>query len=147
MANPRKALIETDFLFGLSSSNNLYQHVIKWLKEHKAKKFKLILSGISPVEVVATLLSRGFKLEVITQVLNAMNLKLHEYGVKEYSTPTIPILQLATTLRVNHHELTFFDSIHLATAINQELPLITSDQTLLKIANNKGIKAINLKLI
>ncbi len=147
MATPRKALIETDFLFGLSSSNNHYPHVIKLLKEHKAKKLKLIISGISPVEVVATLLSRGFKLEVISQVLNAMNMKLLEYGVKEYSTLTIQILQLATILRAKHRELTFFDSIHLATAINKDMPLITSDQTLLKIAKNVGVKTINLKSI
>jgi len=138
-------LVETDFLFGLSVKDPLHPHVIKLLERSAKGEFTLIISAVSPLEVALTLVSKGVSLGRAIQVLKLMEEALARYEAWEYGSLSLGVVTLSLGLRLKHRLLTLFDSIHLATAKNLDIPLVTSDGVLLRVARLEGVEAYDLR--
>ncbi len=54
----KRLLVETDFLFGLSSRDRLYPIAMDLLKKHRSGEIELVLSSVAPLEASLVLLSR-----------------------------------------------------------------------------------------
>ncbi len=141
----KKLLVETDFLFGLNARDKLHPYVLRVLELHKQGTLTIAISSAAPLEAALVLLSRGFQLDTVTRVLELMRNKLVEYNAENYTSLSCDIIVEALRLRKTFPQLTFFDSIHIATAKTMSLTLVTSDSVLLQIAKSLGIECMEYR--
>jgi len=141
----RRVLVETDFLFGLNARDKLYPYVTRLLEKHRKGELMLSLSSVSSLEATLVLLSRGFKARMVIRILRLMNTKLSEYNIDSYTPLSLKVIAEALELKEKYKQLTFFDSIHIATAKTMGLPLVTSDKTLARIMKAESIEYLEYK--
>lgn len=144
---PKEVLVETDFLFGLNAKDNLFPKVLRILEERKKGRLKVIISSASPIEVFLVLLSRNMSYEAITKVIKLMNTKLAEYRINDFAPITLDVVVKALELRMKYKELTLFDSIHISLAKTLNMPLLTSDNVMLKVMEQEKIKHLSYEAI
>ena len=125
-------LIETDFLFGLRTSDKFHSIINQTLEQVKEGKVKLKILNSAIFEVRTVLYSQGKSPDDISKILVFMKSKLDEYSIEEE-----PILFddfiLADSLREKYKELTFFDSLHAAVSQRRKLSIYGSDRVLKKL--------------
>ena len=144
---PKEVLVETDFLFGLNAKDNLFPKVLRILEERKKGRLKVIISSTSPIEVFLVLLSRNMSYEAITKVIKLMNTKLAEYRINDFAPITLDVVVKALELRMKYKQLTLFDSIHISLAKTLNIPLLTSDNVILKVMEQEKIKHLRYEAI
>jgi len=144
---PKEVLVETDFLFGLNARDKLFPKVLRILEERKKGRLKVIISSASPIEVFLALFSRNMSYEVITKVIKLMNAKLAEYRINDFAPITLDVVVKALELRMKYKELTLFDSIHISLAKTLSIPLLTSDNVMLKVMEQEKIKHLSYEAI
>jgi len=144
---PKEVLVETDFLFGLNAKDNLFPKVLRILEERKKGRLKVIISSASPIEVFLVLLSRNMSYEAITKVIKLMNTKLAEYRINDFAPITLDVVVKALELRMKYKQLTLFDSIHISLAKTLNMPLLTSDNVMLKVMEQEKIKHLSYEAI
>lgn len=136
-----KYLIETDFLFGLRSSDKLHQRILAFISELDQSRKNLFLSGASIVEVPLVLLGEGKSNSIVQQTISVMKTAL--YGLTKYSVQNFQFNEMLTAFSLREkYNTTFFDSIHLATALNNDLVLVSSDKDMINVItqeNGNGI--------
>jgi len=136
-----KYLIETDFLFGLRSSDKLHPRILAFISELDQSRKKIFLSGASIVEVPLVLLGEGKSNSIVQQTISVMKTAL--YGLTKYSVQNFQFNEMLTAFSLREkYNTTFFDSIHLATALNNDLVLVSSDKDMINVItqeNGNGI--------
>ncbi len=138
-------LVETDFLFGLNAKDKLHPYVKAILGLHRKRRIRVHISSAAPVEALLVMYSRGIDYDKIIRVLELMGLKLVEYGVVDYVPITLSTMILAGRLRSKYSNLTYFDSIHIALAIENNLVLITRDKDIINVMESEGHSYIEYK--
>ncbi len=138
-------VVEADFLFGLSARDKLHPYVVRVLELCRRGVVGIVVSGAAPLEVALVLLSRGFSLDVVSRVLELMESKLAEYGANNFANLDCSIVAEALKLRTSYPQLTFFDSIHVATAKVNGFALATSDSVLQQVARSLGVECLELR--
>ena len=141
----RVVVVESDFLFGLSARDRLHPYVVRVLELHRRGVVSVVVAGAAPLEVALVLLSRGFGLDVVSRVLELMRSKLAEYGASRFASIDCSTVAEALRLRASYPQLTFFDSIHVATAKVSGYTLVTSDGVLQQVARSIGVDCVELR--
>ena len=85
--------------------------------------------------------------EAITKVIKLMNAKLAEYRINDFAPITLDVVVKALELRMKYKELTLFDSIHISLAKTLNMPLLTSDNVILKVMEQEKIKHLRYEAI
>lgn len=124
-----KYLIETDFLFGLRTSDRYNPIVERSLKLAREKKVDLAVITSAIFEVRAVLYSQGKKPAEISRILILMKNKLEENDIHEELIQFDDFI-LADFLRSTYPELTFFDALHAAMSKRRNIPLYGNDAVL-----------------
>lgn len=142
----RGYLAETSLLFGLNAKDKLHPHVVKILKLHHKHAIRLYISSAAPIEAILVMRSRGISHENIIRALELMNAKLVEYNASTYVPVTLHTIRIAEELRSKHPILTYFDSIHIALAAENNLILITSDKEMIRVIEQEGYDYVEYKV-
>ncbi|RLE61643.1 MAG: hypothetical protein DRN53_05325 [Thermoprotei archaeon] len=135
-----KILVETGFLLALNPRDKHHEWALKVLEESKRRINVLHISPIAPIELSLIMKSKGYDNRSIVRVLKALH-----GAIRRYTRPYYPLLKLehviyATELRMKYPELTFFDSIHTAIAVLDNLTYYDLDESI------KSIIDIELKV-
>lgn len=130
---PNEILVETGFLLALNPRDRHHDWALNILEEAKAKKIRLYISPIAPIELSLIMRSKKYDEESINRLLNALDSALRRYTKPLYPRITLWHVVYATELRMKYPELTFFDSIHASIAINNRLIYHDLDEVLSSI--------------
>lgn len=130
MADERKLIIETDFLFGIREDDDLNPFVEKALEQHQEGKLDLTVSGAAPIEAYAVMASQEVNQSTISEALSLMEAKLVQEETDKYTNVTLSDMSTAARSRNEIRELTFFDSIHAAISSRTQTPILSSDPIL-----------------
>ena len=98
----QKALVESDFLFGLRLSDVRHDGVVRAPASHRAGSLGIKVLSSAVMEVRAVLYSRGLGLEVSEEALSLMGATLAEHGVREFLPVEIADVVVAERLRLQH---------------------------------------------
>ena len=128
-----RILVETGFLLALNPRDRNHECAIKVLEEARRPGTLLYVSPAAPIELSLLMRSRGLSDEEVSRALYAM-----EAAIRRYTTPYYPPLELrhlayAAELRRKYSELGFFDSIHAAIAILENLAYRDLDEVVERI--------------
>ena len=123
----RQALIESDFLFGLRSSDALHSKVMKALRMQSEGRLTLRVLSSAALEVRAVLYSRGFDPADVEEAFSLMAAMLAQYGVGESVPVELADIIMAERLRSEEPGLGFFDSLHAASSKRLGLSLLSSE--------------------
>lgn len=101
------------------------------------------VSSVLYDDIISALCSKGMEIQKVVEVLTAIASIPHE------SLPVTPAIAIsALNLYMRHggsRKLHYFDSFHVATAQFHRLPIITSDNYMIKHQTDLGVTTINLK--
>ncbi len=136
----KKALIESDFLFGLRLSDKRHRRVRRALVAHRNGDLQLRVLSSAVVEVRAVLYSRGLGPAESEDALSLMDATLAGYGVREFLPVEMADVVVAERLRLQYPGLGFFDSLHAATSRRLALPILSSEGIYRRI----GISTLDL---
>ena len=131
-------LAETDFVLGLIfKDDSLHKHA-----ENAYKLFRIYLSPYTSIEINLLFISGKVKVEkpidfllLIDKVLSALDIQILMVDFKIHA--------LSYKIR-RKYKLSLFDSLHAATAISYDFPILSSDKIYGEI---KEVNWINLKNI
>lgn len=138
-----KFLIETDFLFGLRPSDRLNKHINSFILDIKNSRELIILSGASLIEVPLVLLGEEKSNLIVQETITAMKLALQ--SLTKYTIQNFEFSDIITAFRLRKdYNTSFFDSLHIATALNSNLTLLTSDKNAIDTIIKEGGKSINI---
>ena len=132
-----RVLVETGFMLALNPRDKHHEWAMKILEEAKKREILLYISPTAPIELSLIMKSKGYEDKDIARVLNAIDVILEKYVKPQYPQIRLKELVYATELRIRYPELTFFDSIHAATAIINNLTYYDFDQTIKNIIANE----------
>jgi predicted nucleic acid-binding protein len=121
-------LVESEFLFALRKSDKHHGEATKILELCKKGVVRLLVLSSAVMEVKAVMYSQGFKGRLVEEVCSLVDAQLVEAGVSEYVPTTLADAVLAEVLKNQHPSLTFFDALHVATARNLNMPLLSNDK-------------------
>jgi len=126
---PVRALVETGFLLALNPRDRNHGWALKLLEEGRRGLIELHISPAAPVEVSLILRSRGLSDGEVREALEAMEDAIHLYTRPRYVQLKLAHAVLAADLRSRRAELSFFDSLHAAIAIAENLAYYDLDDT------------------
>jgi len=112
----QKVAVESDFLLGLRKSDKRHANVVIALEKHKQGSFLITLLSSAVLEVRAVLYSRGVKGRDVEETFSLMAALLAGHGVTDSSTLSLSDVIVAEGMRNDMPSLTFFDSLHAASA-------------------------------
>ena len=133
-AAPERVLVESDFLFGLRSSDGHHAHVVEALKRHRAGALSIQVLSSAVVEVKTVLHSRGLEPDVIEDTLSLMDAILAQHGVRGFIPLELGDAVLAEKMRRKERRLGFFDSLHAAVSQRLAIRLLSSEQAYADLA-------------
>ena len=120
-------VLDTEFIFGLSSSNQRHEDVRKMLEMIRAGKVKNVaVSDTAILETYIVLRNRG-KTNEIKLIFQKLNEICKEYGIKEIKTLDKNLILRQISIE-NEHEITFFDSLIAASAEMYDHSIISDDK-------------------
>lgn len=124
-----RVLVETGFLLSLNPRNRRHSWGLGVLRDAGAGRFILFISPLAAVELSLILRSRGVDDRSVGLVLDAL-----DSIIRRFVKPVYPLLELkhlaySAELRLRYSELTFFDSVHAAIAILEDLVYYDLDET------------------
>ncbi|MBI3841108.1 MAG: hypothetical protein HY297_04035 [Thaumarchaeota archaeon] len=123
----QKALVESDFLFGLRSSDLRHDKVTAALKRHKKGDLELTVMSSAVLETRAVMYSRGLRPAESEEAVSLMDTALAAYGVREFLPVRLGDVVVAERLKSQRPDLGFFDSLHAAGSKRLGIPLLTSE--------------------
>lgn len=123
----RQALVESDFLFGLRSSDARHPKVMKALGMQREGKLSLRVLSSAALEVRAVLYSRGLGPKDVEEAFSLMAAMLADHGVGESVPVELADVIVAERLRGERADLGFFDSLHAASSKRLGLSLLSSE--------------------
>lgn len=123
----RQALVESDFILGLRSSDRRHSKVMKALSMHREGRLSLRVLSSAVLEVRAVLYSRGLGPEEVQEAFSLMAAMLAEHGVGEPVPVELADVIVAERLRGEEPSLGFFDSLHAASSKRLGLHLLSSE--------------------
>ncbi|MBE0512445.1 PIN domain-containing protein [Candidatus Bathyarchaeota archaeon] len=131
-------MVETEFLFGLRTSDKWHKQVVKILNSFREGKIEALQSCASAfLEVGIVLQAHGIRAEQIEDTLFLMKQKLTEFNVGEAELNSDDIVRLYELLRT--YDVEFFDAMQAAVALGRNAILVTND----KIFSMLGVKTIS----
>jgi predicted nucleic acid-binding protein len=123
----QRIAVESDFLLGLRKSDKRHANVQVALKKHREGAFFITLLSSAVLEVRAVLYSRGLEGKVVEETFSLMAALLAEHGVSDSSNLSLSDVIVAEAMRNDMQGLTFFDSLHAATAKRLGMTLLSSE--------------------
>jgi len=132
-----RVLVETGFMLALNPRDRRHEWAVRVLEEAKRREILLYISPAAPIELSLIMKARGYRDEDIARVLNAISIILERYTKPQYPRLGLKELAYAAELRTRHSHLTFFDSIHAAVAITNNLTYYDLDQTIKNVIANE----------
>jgi len=132
-----RALIETGFMLALNPEDKHHEWAMKTLEEAKRGEITLYISPAAPIELSLIMKAKGLGDDVVARALNAIETIINRYAKLHYPQLGLRELIHAAKLRARHPELTFFDSIHAAVAIINNLAYYDLDQAVKNIVVNE----------
>ena len=123
----RRALIETDFLFGLRESDGRHPKVALALDAVKRGELRLTVLSSAVLEARAVLYSRGLSPARCEEAMSLIDSALAEGGVSEFMATRFSDVVVAEHLRRLHPGLGYFDSLHAAPAKRFGVPILGSE--------------------
>lgn len=123
----RQALVESDFLLGLRSSDRRHAKVMKALRMHREGRLSLRVLSSAALEVRAVLYSRGLGTGEVQEAFSLMAAMLAEHGAGESVPVELADVIVAERLRGEEPSLGFFDSLHAASSMRLGLHLLSSE--------------------
>lgn len=135
-----EVLVESDFLFGLRSSDPHHSHVMKAFEMHRRGAISISILSSSVMEVFAVLLSRGLGNAAVEDSLALMDAMLSRNGVQRFVPVEMSDAVLAGRLRGDHKGLGFFDSLHAAASRRLGIRLLSSEGAY----DDLGLKVMDL---
>ncbi len=125
-----RVLLETGFLVSLNPKDRNHEWAMNLLKRAKDREIKIFISPASLVELSLILKSKGLSEEGINRVLTAMESLITRYVRPAFPDLTFEIVSGAAKLRMKYPQLSFFDSIHTATALANDLDYHDLDEVI-----------------
>ena len=120
-------ILDTEFIFGLSSSDSRHEDVVKMLKRIKAGDIKNVaVSDIAILETYIVLRNRG-KTDEAKLIFQKLNEIWKEYEIKEIKTLNKNLI-LRQMLIEKEHGTSFFDSLMAASAEMYDHSIISNDE-------------------
>ena len=132
-----RVLVETGFMLALNPRDRRHEWAVRVLEEAKRREILLYISPAAPIELSLIMKARGYRDEDIARVLNAISIILERYTKPQYPRLGLKELAYSAELRTRHSHLTFFDSIHAAVAITNNLTYYDLDQTIKNVIANE----------
>lgn len=134
------ALLETGFLISLNPRDKNHEWAIGILRNAKSQRIRIFISPASPIELSLILKSRGLDDSEIENVLKAMDSIVRKYSRPLYPPLTMECTAYAAKLR-KRYNLSFFDSIHAAIALKEDLTYYDLDPDVSRaIESERAIK-------
>jgi predicted nucleic acid-binding protein len=137
----REIVVESDFLFGLREGDRHHPDVENILSMNKKGALEIAVLSSAVVEVRAVLYSKGFAPNQVEEAVTLMDFLLSEAGIRNFIEVKLSDVVLSESLRSQHSELGFFDSLHATVAKRVDLTLLSSDPIYKKI----GLKTLNFE--
>lgn len=141
MKIPKRLVIDADLFISFLTQDELTPKFSKVVEKADRGEVKLLATSEIYDDVISALRSQKIELDKVLDFLSDMRAIPHE------SLPiTIEIARTAIHTYLRHggsRKLHYFDSFHVATAAQQELPLLTSDKYMIEHAAELGIEVIN----
>ena len=134
-------ILDTEFIFGLSSTDSKHRDVIKMLKKIKAGEVNNVaVSDIAILETYMVLRNRG-KTDEVKIIFQKLNEICSEYGIKEINTlnKNLILRQMSIENELDVKSK-FFDSLIAASAEMHDYSIISDDS----VYDRLGLKRINL---
>ena len=132
-------ILDTEFIFGLSSTDSKHRDVIKMLKKIKAGEVNNVaVSDIAILETYIVLRNRG-KIDEIETIFQKLNEICSDYGIKEINTLNKNLILRQMSIE-NEYEISFFDSLIATSAEMHDRSIISDDSVYDKLE----LKKINL---
>ncbi len=132
-----KVLLETGFLVSLNPRDRNRGWAVDLLKQAREGEVKIFISPASLVELSLILKSKGLPEEGISRALAAMESLIRRYTRPSFPELTFEIISGAAELRVKYSQLSFFDSIHAATALVNDLEYYDLDEVIKNIVKRE----------
>ena len=132
-----RVLVETGFLLALNPRDGHHEWAMKVLEEARRREILLYISPVAPIELSLILRSKGSKDSDIGRALNAIGTIVERYTKPQYPQLGLRELVYASELRARYSELTFFDSIHAAITIMNNLTYYDLDSVIREVVTNE----------
>jgi len=132
-----RILVETGFMLALNPRDRHHEWAMELLEKARKREILLYVSPAAPIELSLIMKARGHQDKDVIRVLNAVNTILERYAKPQYPQLGLRELIYATELRTRYPSLTFFDSIHAAITIINNLTYYDLDQTIREIVANE----------
>jgi predicted nucleic acid-binding protein len=132
-----KILVETGFLLALNPRDRNHKWAMGVLEDFRRRRVLLHISPVAPLELALILRSRKVSDNEIRRVLQALDTIVSRYGRPGYPPIDLKTAALAADLRSRHRELTFFDSMHAAVAIANDLVYYDLDEVVKDVVSRE----------
>lgn len=140
-----RALLDLDVFISYLKGDELSDRSAKVVMAATKGSFEALVSSILYDELISVLRLKGMGLDRIMDVLVGVA------SIPHRSLPITPEIAMTAVEMYREHggprKLHYFDSFHVATAVLEGIPMITSDEYILKNANSLGLMAIDLRKV
>lgn len=116
-----RTLVETGFLMALNPKDRNHSWAMNNFEDARMGKLEVNISPAAPLELALILKSKGLMEDKIARVMEALDLAIRRWTNPRYPPLDLSITLLSSKLRHNHPQLTFFDSIHAAISLSNDL--------------------------
>jgi len=140
---PARVLVDSDVFFSYLVSDGLCLHSENLIERANQGLVKLACASELYDDIITALRSDNVRMRVVMQMLGDLRKLSHEV-----LATTVDVAEEAMRLYTEHggsRKLHYFDSFHVATAKQYDLPLVTSDGYVLRNSDKLGIKAMDLR--
>ena len=142
---PLRVLVDSDVFFSYLVNDGLSLHSEKLIERASQGLVKLACASELYDDIITALRSDNVRMRVIMEMLGDLRKLSHEV-----LPTTVDVAEEAMRLYSEHggsRKLHYFDSFHVATAKQHDLPLVTSDGYVLRNSEHLGIRAMDLREI
>ncbi|MHA1208005.1 MAG: hypothetical protein ACTSSA_02165 [Candidatus Freyarchaeota archaeon] len=124
----KEFMVETEFLFGFQPKDKHYNTVSSILKAYTEKRFLRLYYPTSALMEIRQAMASHQK--TAAERLNALTLikvKAVSFGLQEIGLTSEDLIFCEQLLEQNR-DLTFFDGLHAAVALNNKLTIVSNDR-------------------
>jgi predicted nucleic acid-binding protein len=142
---PPRVLVDSDVFFSYLVNDGLCAHSEKLIEGANQGLVKLACASELFDDIITALRSDNIGMQVVIEMIGDLRKLSHDV-----LPTTVDVAEEAMHLYSQHggsHKLHYFDSFHVATAKQYDLPLVTSDRYVLRNSDKLGIKAMDLREI
>jgi predicted nucleic acid-binding protein len=142
---PSRILVDSDVFFSYLVNDELSPHSEKLIEKADQGIVKFAVASELYDDIITALRSDNIGMEVVVGILTDLRKLSHEV-----LPTTVDVAEEAMRLYSQHggpRKLHYFDSFHVATAKQYDLPLVTSDRYVLRYADKLRVKTLDLREI